>query len=105
MKTNMPMVADHAVMDLDTGISATTDDAFKGLRSTDRAVREEILHRAYAIWECEGHPQGRGLANWLEAEAAVTAADHPRAAGGAVARYPRKSRSLGNPGASWASRS
>jgi hypothetical protein len=105
MKTNMPMVADHAVMDLDTGISATTDDAFKGLKSTDRAVREEILHRAYAIWECEGHPHGRGLANWLEAEAEVMAAACPRAAAGAVARDPQGSRPPRRPRLAWAGRS
>lgn len=42
-----------------------------GLTATDRAAREEILHRAYAIWENEGHPPERKLDNWLEAEAAV----------------------------------
>lgn len=44
---------------------------FPGLRSFDRAPREEILHRAYALWENEGHPEGRALAHWLEAEAEV----------------------------------
>lgn len=33
-----------------------------------RAAREEILHRAYALWEREGWPTDRKLANWLEAE-------------------------------------
>jgi len=46
-------------------------DVFPGMNSTDRAPREEILHRAYAIWESEGHPDNRGLANWLEAEAEI----------------------------------
>jgi hypothetical protein len=41
------------------------------MKSTDRAPREEILHRAYAIWESEGHPESRQLANWLEAEAEI----------------------------------
>ena len=27
-----------------------------------------LQHRAYAIWESEGHPDGRALANWLQAE-------------------------------------
>jgi hypothetical protein len=48
-------------------------DTFPGLTSTDRAPHEEILHRAYAIWESEGHPDNRELANWLEAEAEVMA--------------------------------
>jgi hypothetical protein len=39
------------------------------MKSADRAPREEILHRAYAIWEGEGHPDNRQLANWLDAEA------------------------------------
>lgn len=45
--------------------------AFTGLRSTDRAVREEILHRAYALWESEGHPEGRDLVHWTQAETDV----------------------------------
>ena len=48
-------------------------DNFPGMNSTDRAPREEILHRAYAIWEREGHPDDRKLANWLEAEAEMKA--------------------------------
>lgn len=41
------------------------------MNSGDRAPREEILHRAYAIWESEGRPDNRALANWLEAETEV----------------------------------
>jgi hypothetical protein len=44
---------------------------FPGLKSSDRAPHEVILHRAYAIWESEGHPDNRKLANWLEAEVEV----------------------------------
>ena len=57
--------------DMKSGISMTTVNPLAGLKVTDRAVREEILHRAYAIWESEGQPQDRKLANWLEAEAEV----------------------------------
>lgn len=46
-------------------------DTFAGMVITDRAAREEILHRAYAIWECEGHPENRKLDNWLEAEGQI----------------------------------
>ena len=35
------------------------------------APREVIRHRAHAIWEREGHPDNRELANWLEAEAQI----------------------------------
>jgi hypothetical protein len=42
-----------------------------GLVSTDRAAREEIQHRAYAIWMSEGEPQNRGLDHWLQAESEV----------------------------------
>jgi hypothetical protein len=48
-----------------------TDGSFAGLKSTDRAAREEILHRAYAIWESEGHPVNRELSNWLQAETGI----------------------------------
>lgn len=44
---------------------------FAGLESTDRAVREEIQHRAYAIWQGEGEPDDRQLAHWLAAETEV----------------------------------
>lgn len=43
-------------------------ESFVGLTSTDRAAREEILHRARAIWEGEGCPKNRELAHWLQAE-------------------------------------
>ena len=43
-------------------------DEFAGLISTNRAAREEILHRAHAIWELEGRPENRKLDNWLQAE-------------------------------------
>ncbi|HWL16333.1 MAG TPA: DUF2934 domain-containing protein [Opitutus sp.] len=46
-------------------------EAFPDMNSGDRAPREEILHRAYAIWESEGRPDNRALANWLEAETEV----------------------------------
>jgi hypothetical protein len=42
-----------------------------GLVATDRAAREEILHRAYAIWEREGRPENRHLAHWVQAEAEI----------------------------------
>ena len=59
------------IIDIKSGISITTENPLAGLKVTDRAAREEILHRAYAIWESEGQPQDRKLANWLEAEAEV----------------------------------
>lgn len=46
-------------------------ETFPGMKPTDRAVHEEIMHRAYAIWEREGHPENRQLANWLKAEAEI----------------------------------
>ena len=45
--------------------------AVVGLKSTDRAAREEILHRAYEVWESEGRPADRKLDNWLQAEAEI----------------------------------
>ena len=48
-----------------------TDGSFAGLESTDDAVREQILHRAYEIWESEGHPVNRELNHWLQAETGI----------------------------------
>jgi hypothetical protein len=53
------------------GFSTPLQPKFPGLVATDRAAREEILHRAYSIWECAGRPDNCGLAHWLEAEAEV----------------------------------
>lgn len=49
-------------------VAASVPNLFRSLKSTDRAAREEILHRAYALWESEGRPQNRALAHWLQAE-------------------------------------
>ena len=43
-------------------------ESLVGLRSTDRAAHEEILNRAYLLWESEGRRENRALANWLQAE-------------------------------------
>jgi hypothetical protein len=69
-KTSAPPVQPSS-MNLETGISAPTAEASAGLQPNDRALREEILHRAYTLWENEGHPENRKLDNWLEAEASV----------------------------------
>jgi hypothetical protein len=57
------------VLDREPASASQARDNFPGMKSADRAPREEILHRAYAIWEGEGHPDNRQLANWLDAEA------------------------------------
>jgi hypothetical protein len=46
-------------------------DGANGLTSTNRAMREEILHRARAIWEQRGRPTGVDLSIWLEAETQI----------------------------------
>jgi aspartyl/asparaginyl beta-hydroxylase (cupin superfamily) len=71
MNATKPSAHRATIMDLETGISMPTSDAMVGLTASDRAVREEILHRAYAIWERDGWPENRRLAHWLEAEADV----------------------------------
>ena len=43
-------------------------DAFSSMQSTDRAPREEIQHRAYAIWQSQGEPNDCALAHWIQAE-------------------------------------
>jgi len=65
----------HKALVLDPLVVAAEHDktagAFSGLASNDRGAREEILQRAYAIWESEGHPDDRELSNWLQAEAGI----------------------------------
>ncbi|ATC63135.1 hypothetical protein CMV30_03725 [Nibricoccus aquaticus] len=58
----------------EAGFSSHQDVKFPGLVSTDRAAHEEILHRAYSIWECAGRPENCEVAHWLQAEAEVVGA-------------------------------
>ena len=46
-------------------------DGANGLTSVNRAMREEILHRARSIWEERGRPVGEDLSIWLEAEGQI----------------------------------
>lgn len=46
-------------------------DGANGLTSINRAMREEILHRARTIWEQRGQPTGADLSIWLEAESQI----------------------------------
>jgi hypothetical protein len=45
----------------------------------DPKVQEQIRLRAYQIWESEGRPYGRDLANWLDAEREVGSANEKSA--------------------------
>lgn len=44
----------------------------------DRHMREEISWRARDLWERAGHPHGRDLEFWLQAEAETRNEDHSR---------------------------
>lgn len=37
---------------------------------------EDIARRAYGIWEMAGHPQGKAVDHWLQAEIELAAAEH-----------------------------
>ena len=52
-------------------------DGANGLTSADRAMREEILHRARSIWEARGRPSGLDVAIWLEAESEIVSGMKP----------------------------
>lgn len=67
MKSVAPLGSCPPLTDPSLTVAIPAREAFAGLKDTDRAPREEILHRAYAIWEREGRPADRKLANWLEA--------------------------------------
>ena len=40
----------------------------------DERQQQVIRERAYAIWEQEGHPDGKDLAHWLQAETEINSA-------------------------------
>jgi hypothetical protein len=50
-------------------------------QTTARTMREQIAHRAYAIWEKEGRPHGQHEAHWFRAERQLMATqaqdEHP----------------------------
>jgi hypothetical protein len=49
----------------DTLVAAVCSGGGQSMR--ERAIRE----RAYAMWEDEGHPDGKDLDHWLRAEAEI----------------------------------
>lgn len=65
-----PNVQDFPLIpDRDPLATARVRDTFAACQSSGGASRDEILQRAYAIWEREGHPENRDMAHWLQAEA------------------------------------
>lgn len=60
-----------SIPDADPLTTARTRDAQLSDASPAAATRDEILRRAYEIWENEGHPGNRELENWLQAETDV----------------------------------
>jgi hypothetical protein len=46
---------------------STAPTSWHPFEASQQAIRE----RAYFIWEREGRPPGRAIANWLEAEAEI----------------------------------
>ncbi len=77
MKLN-PQWSTPTVMDLETGISMSTRRGFEGLNTADKATSQQILNRAYTIWDRAGHPENRQLDHWLAAEAEVLGEDSYR---------------------------
>jgi len=71
MTTKTPAIPFRMTFSAEQGFSTPILHLCAGLTSNDRAAREEILHRAYAIWEHAGRPENRELANWLQAETEV----------------------------------
>jgi len=45
------------------------------MESMDR--EERIRHRAFALWEAEGRPEGRHLAHWQQAERELVEEEQP----------------------------
>lgn len=54
-----------------TRAAGRVDSYYYSAKNNDRGAREEILRRAYLLWQNEGCPQNRALAHWLRAEVEV----------------------------------
>jgi Protein of unknown function (DUF2934) len=59
--------------DIDGDAAEITEAAvLADISSDEPTIREQaIRERAYAIWEEEGRPEGRGLDHWLRAQGEV----------------------------------
>lgn len=42
---------------------------------------EDIAKRAYRIWEMAGHPHGKAVDHWLQAESELAAVEHAPSGG------------------------
>lgn len=71
MKSTLPQRGFALVSNPPTDVASACVSGFAGLQCTDRAVREEIQHRAYSIWVSEGRPPHREMEHWLAAETEV----------------------------------
>ncbi len=52
-------------------VQAPCHVGFGGMTKAEQAVRAEVLHRAYSIWENSGRPAGSAVSDWLQAETEV----------------------------------
>lgn len=57
----------------DNSRSIATNKGFDRSAIPSKAAHEEILHRAYSIWECSGRPEHCEMDHWLKAEDEVLA--------------------------------
>jgi len=56
--------------------------------------RDQILSKAYEIWEAEGRPSGKDMEHWLQAELVLAKAKTPaKAKPRAKAKAPAKAKS------------
>jgi Protein of unknown function (DUF2934) len=73
MKPKIPRASVTSVLDPEITPSAPDLRGFHGSAAPEIAAHEEILQRAYSIWECAGRPGNSELSNWLAAKAEVLA--------------------------------
>lgn len=52
---------------------APPSQGFNDSAAPGKSAHEEIMHRAYSIWECAGRPDNCERAHWQQAEAEVLA--------------------------------
>jgi hypothetical protein len=71
MKTNTDSSPLPLILDSEASVANAGVRGFHLSAVPDKAAHEEILHRAYSIWECAGRPRHCEAEHWLKAEREV----------------------------------
>ena len=71
MKSKIPACSARVRSESNVIVSQPARDGFESVHALEQAEHDEMLCRAYSIWDCKGRPGNSQLADWLQAETEV----------------------------------